>query len=129
MLAGDNKFLCAQCNEKRDTLKRTCIARLPNVLFLHLKRFEFDMMEMRKVSAAGREGFRRGLSCGVGENMRLTWSVFHALGFASIPRGGDGFTARAGGESRVFFFLCVFRDVNTYVRPIASRANIGFTNI
>ncbi|CAN0216357.1 unnamed protein product, partial [Ectocarpus sp. 12 AP-2014] len=49
VLAGDNKFLCAQCNEKRDTLKRTCIARLPNVLFLHLKRFEFDMMEMRKV--------------------------------------------------------------------------------
>lgn len=49
VLAGDNKFLCAQCNEKRDTLKRTCIARLPNVLFLHLKRFEFDMMEMKKV--------------------------------------------------------------------------------
>ncbi|CAN0442963.1 unnamed protein product, partial [Scytosiphon promiscuus] len=49
VLAGDNKFLCAKCNEKRDTLKRTCIARLPNVLFLHLKRFEFDMMEMKKV--------------------------------------------------------------------------------
>ena len=49
VLAGDNKFLCAQCDEKRVTLKRTCIARLPNVLFLHLKRFEFDMMDMRKV--------------------------------------------------------------------------------
>lgn len=50
VLDGDNKFLCTKCNEKRDTLKRTCIARLPNVLFLHLKRFEFDMMEMKKVS-------------------------------------------------------------------------------
>lgn len=49
VLAGDNKFLCAQCDAKRDTLKRTCIARLPNVLFLHLKRFEFDMEQMRKV--------------------------------------------------------------------------------
>lgn len=49
VLAGDNKFHCAQCDQKRDTLKRTCIARLPNVLFLHLKRFEFDMEQMRKV--------------------------------------------------------------------------------
>lgn len=49
VLAGDNKFLCAHCDKKRDTLKRTCIARLPNVLILHLKRFEFDMEQMRKV--------------------------------------------------------------------------------
>ncbi|CAN0399576.1 unnamed protein product, partial [Laminaria digitata] len=52
VLAGDNKFLCAQCNKKRDTLKRTCIARLPNVLILHLKRFEFDMELMRKVNTS-----------------------------------------------------------------------------
>lgn len=49
MLSGDNKFLCAPCDKKRDTLKRTCISRLPNVLILHLKRFEFDMEQMRKV--------------------------------------------------------------------------------
>lgn len=52
VLAGDNKFLCAKCNQRRTTLKRMCISRLPNVLFLHLKRFEYDMIDMRKVGAS-----------------------------------------------------------------------------
>lgn len=42
MLEGDNAYHCNDCNLKRDSLKRCTIKRLPNVLFLELKRFEFN---------------------------------------------------------------------------------------
>ena len=42
MLEGDNAYQCEKCEEKRDTLKRTCIKTLPSVLVLHLKRFDYD---------------------------------------------------------------------------------------
>jgi ubiquitin C-terminal hydrolase len=50
VLDGDNKFSCSACHgAKRTTLKRACVSQLPNVLFLHLKRFDFDLDYMRKV--------------------------------------------------------------------------------
>ena len=49
MLEGDNAYFCEQCEAKRDTLKRCTIKRLPNVLFLELKRFEFDFDTMSKI--------------------------------------------------------------------------------
>ncbi|XP_071953763.1 ubiquitin carboxyl-terminal hydrolase 24-like [Antedon mediterranea] len=42
MLEGDNAYLCEKCNEKRNTIKRTCIKTLPPVLLIHLKRFGYD---------------------------------------------------------------------------------------
>jgi len=48
MLEGDNAYYCEKCEKKRDTLKRCSIKRLPNVLFLELKRFEFNFDTMRK---------------------------------------------------------------------------------
>lgn len=49
MLEGDNAYKCEACNKKVDTLKRSCLGRLPNTLILHLKRFEFNFDSMRKV--------------------------------------------------------------------------------
>ena len=49
MLEGENAYFCEQCETKRDTLKRCTIKRLPNVLFLELKRFEFDFDTMSKI--------------------------------------------------------------------------------
>ncbi|KAL6065920.1 USP domain-containing protein [Balamuthia mandrillaris] len=49
MLQGENKYKCDICNTGRDTLKRCCISKLPKVLMLHLKRFEFDLNLMRNV--------------------------------------------------------------------------------
>lgn len=43
MLEGDNAYYCERCDKKIDTLKRCCIKKLPNVLILTLKRFEFDL--------------------------------------------------------------------------------------
>eukprot|EP01124_Arcella_intermedia_P033442 TRINITY_DN8023_c0_g3_i1.p1 TRINITY_DN8023_c0_g3~~TRINITY_DN8023_c0_g3_i1.p1 ORF type:complete len:1561 (-),score=330.00 TRINITY_DN8023_c0_g3_i1:24-4004(-) len=48
MLDGDNKYFCGKCNSKVDALKRCCIGSLPNYLFIHLKRFEFDFDLMRR---------------------------------------------------------------------------------
>jgi ubiquitin C-terminal hydrolase len=49
MLEGDNAYYCEKCDKKVDTLKRTCIKRLPKNLILPLKRFEFDFDKMIRV--------------------------------------------------------------------------------
>lgn len=46
MLEGDNAYQCDKCDKKVPTLKRTCIKKLPNILILVLKRFEFDFDTM-----------------------------------------------------------------------------------
>ncbi len=51
MLEGDNKFNCQHCAKKVDTLKRCCIADLPNNLILHLKRFEVSRLTERSTCA------------------------------------------------------------------------------
>lgn len=42
LLEGGNQFKCSQCNKKVDTLKRTCLKKLPNTIAFVLKRFELD---------------------------------------------------------------------------------------
>eukprot|EP01103_Thecamoeba_quadrilineata_P011019 TRINITY_DN2539_c0_g1_i2.p1 TRINITY_DN2539_c0_g1~~TRINITY_DN2539_c0_g1_i2.p1 ORF type:complete len:2405 (-),score=378.30 TRINITY_DN2539_c0_g1_i2:956-7465(-) len=49
MLEGDNKYFCGQCSRKVDALKRCCIKTLPNVLIIHMKRFEFDLEIMKRI--------------------------------------------------------------------------------
>lgn len=48
MLEGDNAYYCEKCEKKVATLKRCCIKRMPNVLFMVLKRFEFNYDTMTK---------------------------------------------------------------------------------
>ena len=49
VLEGDNKYQCGKCESKVDALKRGCIADLPNNLIIHMRRFEFDLEEMRRM--------------------------------------------------------------------------------
>lgn len=49
MLEGDNAYMCSTCNKKVNTLKRTCLKKLPNNLIIAMKRFEFDYESMVKV--------------------------------------------------------------------------------
>jgi ubiquitin carboxyl-terminal hydrolase 9/24 len=49
MLEGDNAYFCEKCNKKVNTLRRQCIKKLPRVLVLVLKRFDFDYDEMIKL--------------------------------------------------------------------------------
>jgi ubiquitin C-terminal hydrolase len=43
---SDNKYFCERCGAARDTRKRCCIKRLPNMLVINLKRFEFNYATM-----------------------------------------------------------------------------------
>ena len=49
MLEGDNAYLCEKCDKKVDTLKRTCLKKLPRYLIVTLRRFEFDFDKMIRV--------------------------------------------------------------------------------
>ena len=42
LLEGDNAYYCEKCDRKVDTVKRLCIKKLPNILAIQLKRFDYD---------------------------------------------------------------------------------------
>ncbi len=42
LLEGPNAYHCEKCNKKIDAVKRTCIKKLPKVLAIQLKRFDYD---------------------------------------------------------------------------------------
>ncbi|CAF0908766.1 unnamed protein product [Adineta steineri] len=42
VLDGTNAYFCAKCQEKRTTIKRLCIKKLPPLLCIQMKRFGFD---------------------------------------------------------------------------------------
>lgn len=42
LLEGANAYHCEKCNRKVDTVKRLCIKKLPSVLAIQLKRFDYD---------------------------------------------------------------------------------------
>lgn len=48
MLEGDNAFYCEKCEKKVAAHMRCCIKRLPNTLFIILKRFEFNLDTLAK---------------------------------------------------------------------------------
>ncbi len=48
MMEGDNSYNCERCEKKVSALKRQCFKKLPRVLTLVLKRFEYDYDTMLK---------------------------------------------------------------------------------
>lgn len=42
MLEGDNAYACEECDKKVNAIKRQCLKKLPNILIIVLKRFDFD---------------------------------------------------------------------------------------
>lgn len=42
LLEGANAYHCEKCDKKVDTVKRMCVKRLPKVLVIQLKRFDYD---------------------------------------------------------------------------------------
>ena len=57
LLEGANKFRCDACKSKVDTLKRTCIRKLPPTLFFTLKRFQLDYNTMETIKLNDRLEF------------------------------------------------------------------------
>ncbi|PSN73883.1 ubiquitin C-terminal hydrolase-like protein [Corynespora cassiicola Philippines] len=49
VMEGENKYKCESCGGKFvDAVKRTCLKEVPDNLIFHLKRFDFDLVEMRR---------------------------------------------------------------------------------
>lgn len=42
LLEGANAYFCERCDKKVDTVKRMCIKKLPKILCIQLKRFDYD---------------------------------------------------------------------------------------
>ena len=58
---GDNKVEFDD-GDKRACVRRTCIGTLPNVLVLHLKRFEFDFNTFETIKLNSRCAFPERLN-------------------------------------------------------------------
>lgn len=49
VMEGDNKYKCESCGGKLvNAVKRTCLKDVPDNLIFHLKRFDFDLIDMRR---------------------------------------------------------------------------------
>jgi len=57
VLDGDNKYFCDTCSRHVGAVKRACVQVLPDVLLLHLKRFDFDMEVLKKLKIYDRYEF------------------------------------------------------------------------
>ena len=62
LMCGDNQVNCDRCKEKRDTVLRTAISQLPNVLILSLKRFDLDFTTFETVKLNSRCAFDQTLN-------------------------------------------------------------------
>lgn len=62
ILEGDNKYLCEEYNAKITATKRCVIFGLSNTIFIHLKRFEFNFADMRRIKINDRFEFPMEIS-------------------------------------------------------------------
>ena len=61
-MEGDNKVFCDRCKKKCDTVLRTAISALPDVLVLSLKRFDLDYNTFETVKLNSRCAFGQTLN-------------------------------------------------------------------
>jgi len=57
ILSGDNQYFCERCNKKVDAMKGLKFTKFPYLLTLQLKRFEFDLTDMRRIKLDDRVTF------------------------------------------------------------------------
>ena len=62
IMEGDNKVLCETCKVKTNTVLRTAISALPDVLVLSLKRFDLDYTTFETVKLNSRCEFGEALN-------------------------------------------------------------------
>lgn len=62
IMEGSNKVYCDQCKKNTDTILRTAISTLPNMLILSLKRFDLDFTTFETVKLNSRCGFGQTLN-------------------------------------------------------------------
>eukprot|EP01117_Protostelium_nocturnum_P009607 TRINITY_DN3429_c0_g1_i1.p1 TRINITY_DN3429_c0_g1~~TRINITY_DN3429_c0_g1_i1.p1 ORF type:complete len:2268 (-),score=754.02 TRINITY_DN3429_c0_g1_i1:12-6815(-) len=102
MLVDDNKYFCDKCNRAVETLKRCVIKDLPNILLIHLKRFEFDYEKMKHIKLNDRCEFpylndldmepftKEGLMAAEGQ----------PESFMDVEKNGENSTENSNGEDK-----------------------------
>lgn len=85
IMEGDNKVLCDRCKVKTNTVLRTAISALPDMLVLSLKRFDLDYTTFETVKLNSRCEFGQAL------NMKqYTLRAKEVLETAAAAAGGEG---------------------------------------
>jgi ubiquitin C-terminal hydrolase len=74
-MEGDNAYMCEELGKRVPAVKRTAIRVLPQMLCVHLKRFEFDYNsqtrhKLRDRCVARCAAVARQLACGSGPRVR-----------------------------------------------------------
>mmetsp|Transcript_43869 Transcript_43869/g.105841 ORF Transcript_43869/g.105841 Transcript_43869/m.105841 type:complete len:3072 (+) Transcript_43869:108-9323(+) len=85
IMDGSNKVFCDRCNRKTDTILRTAISTLPNMLVLSLKRFDLDFTTFETVKLNSRCSFGQSLNM-----KRYTLDGIEAVEQAGAEEKQDG---------------------------------------
>lgn len=64
VLDGDNQYYCQACAKKVDAVKGLKFDRLPYLLSLQLKRFDFDYTTFQRIKLNDEVGQKRGVGGG-----------------------------------------------------------------
>ncbi|CAM9145531.1 unnamed protein product [Chrysoparadoxa australica] len=91
LMEGDNKVECEDCGDKKDCIRRTCLGSLPNLLILHLKRFDLDYTTFETVKLNNRCAFPMRLDVRpyTREGIEAREAIEAALREAQESSGGD----------------------------------------
>ncbi|CAB3237376.1 unnamed protein product [Arctia plantaginis] len=85
LLEGADAYHCDKCNKKVVTVKRLCLNKLPPVLVIQLKRFEYDFEKVCAIKFNDYFEFPRELDV----EPYTAWGLARAEGDASLWEGGD----------------------------------------
>lgn len=88
LMDGENKINCDVCAQKKDTVRRTCLEILPNMLILHLKRFDLDFNTFETVKLNNRMAFDTKLN--LFKYTKEGMEVEERKKVAAADAGGDG---------------------------------------
>lgn len=83
-MEGDNQVFCDRCKKNTDTVLRTAISALPNMLILSLKRFDLDFNTFETVKLNSRCAFGQTLNM-----KRYTLEGMEAMGAEGADGGPD----------------------------------------
>lgn len=85
LLEGADAYHCDKCNKKVVTVKRLCLNKLPPVLVIQLKRFEYDFEKVCAIKFNDYFEFPRELDV----EPYTAWGLARAEGDSSLWEGGE----------------------------------------
>lgn len=121
VLAGDNAVYCERCKAKAATQVVPYISRLPELLVIHLKRFDIDFTTMETIKVYDRCSFPRSLNMfrftrrGIGGALEASYaeasnSSTATTSTATATSGGEG--GGTGGDAQASRVVDVAYDAS-----------------